>query len=198
MAAKKTVSRSEFVQSFPASMSPQDVVAEGAKKGVTLSVKTVSAIRNIARATAARKAKRAAGGAPKRGPGRPKGSKNKAPAKKARAAGSSTNKSAFVRSLPDSMSLKDVVARAKAQGLTLSEKHVSAIRSLARAKLRTAAPGSAPKRGPGRPPGSRNRPRAASGPGFEHVLAELVLEHGARQIEQALEAIRDRLKRSLA
>lgn len=48
--------------------------------------------------------------------------------------GEKTSKAAFVRALPDSLPAKEVVAKAKAAGMTLSEKHVYVIRSGARKK----------------------------------------------------------------
>ena len=113
----------------------------------------------------------------------------------AMAAKRAVNKSAFVRDLPESMPAKEVVAKAKAKGIKLSEAHVSAIRSLARAKLRS---GGASSRGPGRPGGRRVRGPAAASTGFEQTLANLVLDHGMRRVEEALAAIRDRLRRGLA
>jgi hypothetical protein len=45
------------------------------------------------------------------------------------AAGKPVNKTAFVQNLPTSMSAKDVVAKAKAAGITLTEMYVYSIRS---------------------------------------------------------------------
>jgi hypothetical protein len=189
--AAKTPSKSEFVMSFPASVPPNDVAVKAAEAGLALTLKAVNAIRNLAKANLAKTAGRVA--APTRRSGRPPGSK-----KDKAAPGEATNKSAFVRSLPESMPLREVVAKAKAQGIKLSEGHVSAIRSLARAKLKWAAAG-APKRGPGRPRGSRTRkPAAAASASFEQALVDLVLDHGVRRVEEALAAIRERLARSLA
>ena len=55
-----------------------------------------------------------------------------------------TTKAAFVRAIPDSVPAKEVVAKAKAAGITISEKHVYVIRSGARKK---AGKGSAEKTG---------------------------------------------------
>jgi hypothetical protein len=57
------------------------------------------------------------------------------------------NKTAFVKHLPKAMSAKEVVAKAKAAGITLTEMYVYSIRS--KSKARKASGG--PKRGPGRP-----------------------------------------------
>jgi hypothetical protein len=176
--AKETMTKAAFVRSLPETMPAKEVVAKGKDRGISLTESHVSAYRSIARA-------KKAGGKP----GKP-----------ARRAGGKTNKSAFVRSLPEAMSLKEVVAKAKEQGITLSEKHVSAIRSLARASGAKKAGGVMPKRR-GRPPGSKNKPRASLGAaaaGFESHLAELVLEHGVRPIQEALAAIRERLRRAVS
>jgi hypothetical protein len=93
------------------------------------------------------------------------------------------NKSAFVRSLPSTLSPKEVVVRAKAAGITLTDKYVSTIRynakTSAKAKSPTKtvaanAPAAAPapsvavKRGPGRP---RKVVTASNGNGAAKVHA---------------------------
>ncbi len=118
----------------------------------------------------------------------------------------SVNKSEFVRGLPATLSAREVVAKAKEAGISLGEKHVHAIRSLARKSGSAPAPAGAPRRGPGRPrsraPGvATAAPAAAHGAGdvadVEHALVELVLDHGIRRIEEALASVRERLTRSL-
>ena len=54
------------------------------------------------------------------------------------------NKSAFVRSLPADMHAKEVVEKAKAAGMVLSEKHVQVIRYKAKAAPQKSAPAKAP------------------------------------------------------
>jgi hypothetical protein len=57
-----------------------------------------------------------------------------------------TTKASFVRAIPSSVPAKEVVAKAKAAGMTLSEKHVYVIRSDAKKRSKKrAAKGSAPK-----------------------------------------------------
>ena len=77
-------------------------------------------------------------------------------AKKAKKTSSKTpSKSAFVRGLPASMPAKDVVAKAKAAGLTLSDRYVHVIRSIAKRAARNGhAVEKAPRRG-GRPISSK-------------------------------------------
>jgi hypothetical protein len=113
----------------------------------------------------------------------------------------SVNKSEFVRNLPASMSAREVVAKAKEAGIDIGEKHVHAIRSLARRNVGSAA-AAAPRRR-GRPPRAAAAAVVVNGGAtnngsVERQLAEMVLDHGMRRIESALATIRDRLKRSLA
>jgi len=77
-------------------------------------------------------------------------------AKKAKKLTSKTpSKSAFVRGLPASMPAKEVVAKAKAAGLTLSDRYVHVIRSIAkRAAKNGHAVAQGPRRG-GRPISSK-------------------------------------------
>ena len=71
----------------------------------------------------------------------------------------SPNKSAFVRSLPADMSAKDVVAKAKAGNIVLTENYVYTIRSAAKNKSKKGGTG----RGPGRPKGSKSGSSVSSG-----------------------------------
>lgn len=58
--------------------------------------------------------------------------------------GEKTSKAAFVRAIDDSVPAKEVVAKAKAAGITITEKHVYVIRSGAR-KKKAGAKSAAPK-----------------------------------------------------
>ena len=77
-------------------------------------------------------------------------------AKKAKKPSSKTpSKSAFVRGLPASMPAKEVVAKAKSAGLTLCDRYVHVIRSIAKRAARNGhAVEKAPRRG-GRPISSK-------------------------------------------
>ena len=93
-------------------------------------------------------------------PTTPKAPKKKAAAKRAKKRGA-INKSAFIRSTAGSA--KEVVEAAKAKGIELDEKLVYTVRSNAEKKKskkneKKGAP--TKKRGPGRPKGSTNKPRA--------------------------------------
>jgi hypothetical protein len=61
------------------------------------------------------------------------------------------NKSAFVRSLPSTMSGAEVVAKAKSQGVKISLAYVYGIRAKSNAAKKGAQPAAVMKRGPGRP-----------------------------------------------
>jgi hypothetical protein len=77
-------------------------------------------------------------------------------AKKAKkSASKSVSKSAFVRGLPASMPAKEVVAKAKSAGLTLSDRYVHVIRSIAKRAARNGHTAlKTPRRG-GRPISSK-------------------------------------------
>lgn len=97
------------------------------------------------------------------------------------------NKSAFVRNLPGDMSAKDVVAKAKAQGITLTENYVYTIRSAAKNKAKKGGTG----RGPGRPKGSRG---GASSSGSEQGFIEHALDIGLGNAEKLLARLRARIR----
>jgi hypothetical protein len=130
-------------------------------------------------------------------------------AKKKAAKNGKLTKTAFVLGLPDTMRPKEVVEKAKEQGIDLTEKHVSAIRSLERAKkarqspaAKKAAPAGAPAakggRRRGRPPGRPKKtaaPAAAParrpvGEGGEQQFKTLVLDLGLRRASELLEDVR--------
>ena len=80
-----------------------------------------------------------------------------------------TTKAAFVRAIPDSVPAKEVVAKAKAAGMTLSEKHVYVIRSGARKKAGKSAP---------KPSRAAGTPRASTPGSSETAFRKLVLDLG--------------------
>jgi hypothetical protein len=86
------------------------------------------------------------------------------------------NKSAFVRSLPATMSAGDVVKAAKAKGIKLSDKFVHTIRYNAKKSGTSTLVFAAPtRRGPGRP--RKTAGRAADGHvgnGIEHEIERIV------------------------
>jgi len=159
-------------------LSPKEVIAKATDKGYETTEKNVHRVR-----AAAKKAK-------KNGPAR-----KTAPAKKAgveaspRADGGSHarkggNKSAFVRGIAASTPAKDVVAMAKAAGMTLNDRYVYNIRASAKAKGRggKSAPAKAPLRG------------HASATGAEHTFVSAALDLGLARAVQILSILRDRAK----
>src|SRR5690349_8119622 len=76
------------------------------------------------------------------------------------------NKTKFVMGLPRDLSAKQVVEKAKQQGITITEAHVYKIRSTAKSKPAGKAPGK-----PGRPPKSGTSAGAAGLSKREFVLS---------------------------
>lgn len=144
-------------------------------------------------------------------------------AKKAAAQGekNGVNKTAFVLGFPGAMKAKEIVDKAKEQGISLSEKHVATIRSKARAKdkpapaaAKAAAPaqkaspaakrGRKGRRGPGRPrravvahqaaPVRAAAPRpAASNGASERDFLRLVIDVGLLKASALLDDVRAKL-----
>src|SRR5580658_9519778 len=102
-------SKSNFVRSQPATMSPAEVIAKAKASGITIGRSLVYMVRG-------RSSEKAKKGVPK------KTSTAASPVSKP------MSKSDFVRSLPASPA-KDVVAKAKAEGISISENHVHAVRA---------------------------------------------------------------------
>jgi hypothetical protein len=113
MAAKKTTSKSDFIRSQPASLSAAEVVAKAKGAGLKFSRQLVSAVRARAKA----KGKGKAAPAVKQTPS----VKSGAPATK------TTNKAAFVRA-HGNLSPKEIIAKAKAEGIKLGVSYVYNVR----------------------------------------------------------------------
>ena len=94
------------------------------------------------------------------------------------------NKSAFVRSLPG-ITAGEVVKKAKAQGITLSDKYVYNIRAKAKAST-----GRRPGR-PGRPKGSAGSAGSGS---TEQQLVDVALEIGLSRAEALLGKLRSAVR----
>jgi hypothetical protein len=104
------------------------------------------------------------------------------------------NKSAFVRNLPADLSAKEVVAKAKEAGLTLTEAYVYTIRSASKRG------NDEPKRGPGRPKGSKSSatkaaPVNASLKDAEAQVMSWIIEHGAPAVSAMIENVKSKLRR---
>lgn len=153
--AAKKVNKSAYVRTLPSSMSAKDVVTKAKSDGITLSVSQVYTIRT--------NAKKQGKGSGKRAAGRPRGSRD-------------GTKSAFVRSLPRSLSAKEVVEQAKQHGMTLSVAQVYNIRSTSSSKGRPASTSTA-----------RPAPRAASSSGdSESRLRRLIIELGLQRAKAVM------------
>jgi hypothetical protein len=153
--AAKKVNKSAYVRTLPSSMSAKDVVAKAKSDGITLSVSQVYTIRT--------NAKKQGKGSGTRAAGRPRGSR-------------AGTKSAFVRSLPRSLSAKEVVEQAKQRGMTLSVAQVYNIRSTSASKGRPASTSIA-----------RPAPRAVTSSGdAESRLRRLIIELGLQRAKAVM------------
>jgi hypothetical protein len=106
------------------------------------------------------------------------------------------SKTAFVLSLPPTMPAKDVLSKAKASGLKLTEAYIYSIRS--KAKGRVGQP--AARRG--RPPkaasaGSAPVSSGAGGSGLERQFLSLALDLGLARAESLLSNLRSKLKSAI-
>lgn len=99
----------------------------------------------------------------------------------------SLNKSAFVRSLPAEMSAKEVVAKAKDEGVVLTESYVHTIRSAA--KRKAGAPEE--ERSSGRQ-SSKSSDKAA-----ETMLMDLIIENGLPAVQRMVEQVAAKLRSRL-
>ena len=99
-----------FILSIP-TLSAKEVVAKAKERGMETSEKNVHRVRSLPKGPEAKKTSVTANAASK---------------------GASSNKSAFVRGPPGTLRPKEVVAKAKAAGMTLTEKHVQVTRSKAK------------------------------------------------------------------
>lgn len=166
--------KSAFVRSLAFDTPSAQVIAKARAKGMTLTRNDVHAIRAIAR----RKEARGKGGA----------------LRTAKRAGA-VNKSAFVRSLPASLSAAEVITRAKLKGIKLSAAQVYTIRANARRKadvsilplsrLRGELPSDVSPRG------------RRGGADSESAFLLMALELGLVRAEGILGSLRDRAAVSL-
>jgi hypothetical protein len=121
----------------------------------------------------------------------PKKSAKKSPSPSAK---NKTSKAAFVRSFPVSMPAKEVVAKAKSQGITLTDAYVYNVRATSKA-----AKGKAAKRESTN--GSRGRGAAGvkmrGGRGAEDVLRAVAAELGLARAIAVLEAEHARVRKLL-
>jgi hypothetical protein len=95
------------------------------------------------------------------------------------------SKAAFVRSLPTTTPAKDVVAKAKAAGLSLSEPYVYNVRATS-------------KRASGKSSGGARRGRPSVHQSAENLLRAVAANIGLAQSLQILQAEHDRVRRLLS
>jgi hypothetical protein len=178
--------KSAFVRSLAFDTPSAQVIAKAKAKGMTLTRNDVHAIRAIAR----RKQSSARG---------------KGGAARAVKRSGAVNKSAFVRSLPASLSAAEVMSRAKVRGIKLSAAQVYTIRANARRKGDVPLPslrgipeslgrGRGRGRGPGRGRGGRGSVGSAES---ESAFLLMALELGLVRAEGILGSLRDRAAVSL-
>jgi hypothetical protein len=160
--------KSAFVRSLAFDMPSADVIARAKAKGMKLTRNDVHAIRAIARR--------------KHEQPKPSGANSRSSS----SGGSGVNKSAFVRSLPSTLSAAEVIARGKAKGIRLSAAQVYTIRANARRKR--------PKSAAERPVRSKQALNVAS-VGADSREAEFIaaaLDLGLTKAEGLIAALRSR------
>jgi hypothetical protein len=157
--------KSAFVRSLSFDTPSAEVIAKAKAKGMTLTRNDVHAIRAIARR--------------KQTPG-------KGGASRAVRRSGGVNKSAFVRSLPGSLSAAEVIRRAKDKNIKLSAAQVYTIRANARRK---ADEGGSPV---GIKKYSGGRASAGGGSASESAFLQMALELGLVRAEGILGSLRDR------
>jgi hypothetical protein len=159
--------KSAFVRSLAFDMPSAEVIARAKAKGMRLTRNDVHAIRAIAR----RKTRQ-----PK-----PSGANARS------GSGGGVNKSAFVRSLPASLSAAEVIARGKSKGIRLSAAQVYTIRANARRKR--------PKASVERSPRSNKAQLTAANIGADTREAEFIaaaLDLGLTKADALIAALRSK------
>jgi hypothetical protein len=220
----------KLIQSLPSTLSVKEVIAEAKKKGFTTTESNVHRVRRLspkkgkaAAAPAPAKKKAAAAPAKKRGskPAAAASSGGNGAAAKSDG-GKPTTKTAFVLSFPSSTSPRDIVAKAKEQGISLSRAYVYYVRSTSGGRGAKAAPSKPAASKPGRPAaaapakrgrpvGSRNAPAAArpaaaparsAGGGSETAFREaainVLLDRGLVFASNVLDEISSKLRAAAA
>jgi len=110
-----------------------------------------------------------------------------------------TTKASFVRAIPSSVPAKEVVAKAKAAGMTLSEKHVYVIRSDAKKRgKKRAAKGSAPKASAGHSTLAAKSVATSGGSSTETTFRKLVLALGIPKSRSLVSDVERRLNQLIS
>jgi hypothetical protein len=160
------LSKSDFIRAQPATLSAAEVVAKAKTEGIKLDRVLVYKVRIRARAGAS---------SAKSKPGPKKGGSSKA---------------SFVRSLPASTPAKEVVAKAKALGMTLSVNYVYNIRGAAKTASKN-------RRAAARTGASVPRP-VVSASSAESLLKALAAELGLGRALEILSSERARVRTLIA
>jgi hypothetical protein len=116
--------------------------------------------------------------------------------KKSSAPGKTPSKTAFVLSLPSSMSAKDVLSKGKAAGLKLTEAYIYSIRS--KAKGRAGKPAARRGRPPKAVAAAASGSMSSSGGGLERQFLNLALDLGLSRAESLLSSLRAKVKSAIA
>jgi hypothetical protein len=175
MAAKKTaISKSAFIRKQPSSMSAADVVKKAKAEGIQFAAQLVYNVRG-----AKKKARKSV---PKQASS-PMGPPSKS---------KPVSKAAFVRSLPITMSAKDVVAEAKKQGIKIAERYVYWARSSGTGLAKTTVTRQAARRPTARQAPAITRPITTHSKA-EELLRAVAAEIGLGRALELLEAERARV-----
>jgi hypothetical protein len=187
-------SKSQFIRELPANLPAAEVVSKAKEAGLSFSIPYVHSIRSQARKAGAKKPGRKPGRPAGKPTGRPVGRPPKAAAAKPSKPSSSRKqeKADFVRSMPASMSPKDIVAEAAKRGLSLSKAYVYILRG--RTKPGASAPAAAkPAVRRGRPPRARVALAPATGETPEAAFVKLSLQLGLERAKSLLTAVDSKL-----
>ena len=103
-----------------------------------------------------------------------------------------TSKAAFVRSFPSSTPAKEVVAKAKAAGISLSDAYVYNVRATTKTKKTGSTGARGPRRGP-----APTTVHVGGGRGAEELLRAVAAELGLARAIGVLQAEHSRVRRLL-
>ena len=115
-------------------------------------------------------------------------------AAKKKTAKKKVTKTAFVLGLDRDLSAKEVVEKAKAAGISLTEKHVYSIRSDAKRRETKATGKIGTRKKPGPKPGSRRKANGAGNGSVEARFIDLALDVGLAKAEELLGRLREKAK----
>jgi hypothetical protein len=175
---KKPQNKSAFIRSLPGTMSAAEVVAKGKAAGISLSEKYVYNIRGAAKTAKKKKAVKTSP-VPAQKPTQPTSKKPQ-------------SKTAFVLSLSKDMSAAEVVAKAKATGIELTDKYVYNIRATARsaAKKKTSGAKVASTVTPKKKPVAATKTKTSA----EDLLKAIAAEIGLRKAIEILQEQRAQVR----